>query len=455
MIRFGGLGTGQDTQAIVDALLEVERVPIQRIENEIIEEEEKFSAWNELDTKFSDLHTKAQKLTSFLTWRQNDVTSTNEDVVTGSANFEAALSSYAVNVTSLAKSHMIGSNKPAITDVTADAGTPAGTFTLNGEQVTVSSGDSLEDIRDAINDASANMSDPVTASIINTTLVIERNATGATDITFDDDSDGILQDLGFWDGVSTGVFDNELQASQNLSASVNGVAVAGATNTGLTSIINGVTLNFKSEGSSTLNVERDTDTIQTAFEDFVDSYNAAIELAEEQTKVSLSGSGDRISDVGALQGDQAVNSLRFNSRRLVTSSLVDPVISNGFNTLQDIGIWTEGDQNRLSILSADKLKDALENNFEDVEDLIRDFDNGVLRNFEEFTDEVRSPVDGTIARRQTSLRNSIIDKEERISDINLLILDKETELFQHFAQMESAVASINSQGSFISGQLGG
>ena len=167
----------------------------------------------------------------------------------------------------------------------------------------------------------------------------------------------------------------------------------------------------------------------------------------------MSGSGDSISDVGALQGDQAVNSLRFNSRRVITSSLVDPVISNGFNTLQDIGIWTEGESNRLSILSADTLKDALENNFDDVEDLIRDFDSGVLRSFEDFTDQVRSPVDGTIARRQTSLRNSILSKEDRIEDINLLILDKEAELFQHFAQMESAVASINSQGSFVSGQL--
>ncbi|MCM8525836.1 MAG: flagellar filament capping protein FliD, partial [Lentisphaeraceae bacterium] len=290
--------------------------------------------------------------------------------------------------------------------------------------------------------------DPVTASIINTTLVIKRDATGNTDISIDDDSDNILQNMGFWDGAS--VFTNELQASQDLAATINNVPVTGAVNTGLTSIINGVTLNFKSEGTSTLNVERDIDTIQTAFEDFVDSYNAAIELAEEQTKVSLSGSGDEISDVGVLQGDQAVNSLRFNTRRLITSSLVDPAISNGFNTLQDIGIWTEGEGNRLSILSADKLKDALENNFDDVEDLVRDFNNGVLRNFEDFTDEVRSPVDGTIARRQTSLRNSIQDKEERINDINLLILDKEAELFQHFAQMESAVASINSQGSFLS-----
>ena len=86
--------------------------------------------------------------------------------------------------------------------------------------------------------------------------------------------------------------------------------------------------------------------------------------------------------------------------------------------------------------------------------MIRDFNNGILSNLEDYTEEVRSPVDGTIARRQTSIRDLIFDKEDRIQDINLLILEKEAELFQHYAQMESAVASINNQGQFLSSQLG-
>ena len=452
MIRFGGLGTGQDTQAIVDALLEVERVPIQRLEDEIVEEEEKYSAWSDLDTKFSDLHTKVQKLTSYLTWRQNDVTSSNESVVTGSASYEAALSSYAVNVTQLAQSHRVGSSSQTDTD---SALSLSGSFTLNGEEVTVSSSDTLEDIMDAINTASANMSDPVTATIIGTTLVIQRDSTGTTEMTMDDDSDGILDSLGIWDsGASpSATWGNELQAAQDLAGTINGVSVTGSSNTGITDILDGVTLNFKSEGSSTLSVSRDIDTIQSAFEDFIDAYNAAMELAEESTKVSLSGSGEQITDVGVLQGEQTVASMRFRSRNLVTTYFADPAISNGFNTLQDIGIWTEGDDNRLALISSDKLKDALENNFDEVEDLIRDFDDGILTNFEDYTEEVRSPVDGTIARRQTSIRNLIFDKEERIEDINLLILEKEAELFQHYAQMESAVASINNQGQFLSSQL--
>ena len=234
---------------------------------------------------------------------------------------------------------------------------------------------------------------------------------------------------------------------------VNGVAVNGPSNTNITNVIQGITLNFRSEGTSVLDVSRDTDTIKSAFEDFVDSYNAAIELAEEHTKVSLSGSGERITDVGVLQGEQAVSSMRFTARGLITSRL-DNSDNNTFATLQGIGIWTDGNSNRLSILSSDRLSDALENNFDDVDDLIRDFNSGILKNFEAFTDKVRTPVDGTIARNLTSIRNSIFDKEERIQDINKLIASKETDLYQKFANMESAIAGIRSQGDFLSSQLG-
>ena len=382
MIRFGGLATGQDTQSIVDTLLEVERIPIYRLENEIVEEEEKYAAWSDLDVKVSDLDSKINKLTSFLTWRQNNVTSTNESVITASANNSAALSSYAVNVTQMATSHRVSSD--AQTDTTSGLGYD-GTFQINGsDPITIVSTDSLEGIRDKINNATG-ITDGITATIINTTLVIERDGTGDTEMTMDDDTDGILAGLGIWDTApDPDDWKNELQAGQNLSATVNGVAISSATNTNITNILNGVTLNFKGEGSSTLDVERDIESIKSAFEEFVDAYNAVMELAEDQTKVSLSGSGERIDDVGVLQGEESVNALRYRTRLLATANKVDPVLSNGFNTLQDIGIWTDGDENRLSVLSDSRLNDALENNFDDVEDLIRDFNDGILKNMERY-----------------------------------------------------------------------
>jgi flagellar hook-associated protein 2 len=451
MIRFGGLATGQDTESIVNSLLDIERTPIIRLEADIIDEEEKYSAWTELDTKVSDLHTKVDKLSSYLTWRQFDVSSTDEDVVSGSANNEAAIATYDMDVTGLAQKHRIGTAVQAAVDTDLNKD---GSFILNGETITISPGDTLGDIRDAINTASANMSDSVTASIINTTLVIERDTTGSTEMTLVDGggTDNVAFDLGLIDGV--GAFDRELQAAQNLSATINGVDITSPVNTGITSILTGVTLNFKDEGSSILEVDRDTETIKTAFQEFVDAYNATMELAEEQTEVSLSGSGDRIDDVGILQSDSTVAGIRFRSRTFVTSNYSATELNGDFNTLQSIGLWTEGRDNRLTIFSANKLSDALENNFDEVEDLIRDFDNGILRKFRDYTNEIQAPVDGTIARRQTSIRNLIADKDERIRALELQILDREADLYQQFANMESSVSSIQAQGKYVSGQIG-
>jgi len=450
MVRFGGLSTGQDTQAIVDAMLEVERAPINRLENEIVEHEEKYAAWSELDTKVSDLYSKKNKLTSYLTWRQNDVTNTDENVVTGSADHNAAQGTYDVNVIQLAQSHMVGSASQAST---SDPLTYSGSFVLNGETINVTAADSLETIRDNINTAADNMSDKVTATIINTTLVIQRENTGDTDISITDSGtpNNAAEQLGLAIGST---FSNELRTSEGLNATVNGVAVTSANNTNLTSVISGVTLNFKGAGTSILEVERDTETIKTAFEEFVDAYNSVMELAEEQSEVTLSGGSTQVDNVGVLQGDTTVSSMRFRARSLITGSFDDALSNGNFNNLQSIGIWTEGRANRLSIFSSDRLDDALNNNFDEVEDLIRDFDKGIIKQFGKFVDELQSPVDGTIARRQSSLRNNVNDKQDRIDAINLLILNKEQELFEHFATMEAAVGSIQSQGSFLSSQLG-
>ncbi|MCM8537968.1 MAG: flagellar filament capping protein FliD [Lentisphaeraceae bacterium] len=449
MIRFGGLATGQDTESIVNSLLEIERQPIIRLEQGIVEEEEKYSAWSELDSKVSDLHSKVDKLNSFLTWRQFDVSSTDEDVISGSANNEAATASYSVNVSSLATKHMVGSASQA--SIGADLGL-TGDFNINGEIIPVNVGDTLEDVRDAINTAAESMSPKVTASIINTTLVIEKFSSGSTPMTITDGTGSIAENLGILQ--AGGAFDNELVAASELNATVNGVDIVSQSNTGISSVLTGVTLNFKSEGSSTLEIKRDTETIKTAFQEFVDAYNSAMELAEEQTEVSLSGSGDRIDDLGVLQGDSSVTNIRFRSRTLVTSNFSDSELNGDFNTLQSIGIWTEGRDNRLTIFSANKLSDALENNFEEVEDLIRDFDGGVMRRFRNYTDELQTPVDGTIARRQTSIRNLIADKDERIRALELQLLDREADLYQRFANMEASVSSIQSQGNFVSSRVG-
>ena len=446
MVRLGGLATGQDTQAIIDAILEVERRPIQLLNNEAAIEEEKLVAWNAVDDAVSDLYSKTSKLNSFLTWRQTSVTSTTSSVATASAGTAAALGSYSMNVTQLAQSHRVGSDSQ--TSATADL-TLDGNFVVNGETITVSSGDTLEDIRDAINTASANMSDGVTASIINTTLVIERNDTGDTDITITDGTNTVAASLGILTGTS---IKNELQTSEDMAGTLNGIDISGSANTNLTSIVEGMTFNIKSTGTTNLTVARDTSAIKTGFEELIESYNSLMELLEDTTAVNLSESGE-LSETGVLQGNQILSQIKLKARSILTQD-GQPELTAPYHNLQAVGIWTESRANRLTIIDEDKLDSVLTNNFDEIEDLVRDFDGGIIREFNSYLDTLQSPVDGTIARQIEQSVKYVQSRDDKIRDIELKLVARETQLWERFSQMESAVAQIQSQSNFVLSSLG-
>ena len=74
-----------------------------------------------------------------------------------------------------------------------------------------------------------------------------------------------------------------------------------------------------------------------------------------------------------------------------------------------------------------------------------------MRKFEDYTDSVQSPIDGTIFRKQESIRKSISDNDQRIADLNEKLIRRETELFEQFARMEASIAGIQQQGNFLAG----
>lgn len=452
-IRFGGISSGQDTQAMVDSMLQAARLPVKRLELDTKRDEEKITAWEEIDTKVSALGTKVNALSSFTTWNQKIATASDPSVVSAAVERTAALGKYSVEVTSVAKAHRIASDSQ--TNITTALGF-AGDFNLNGQTINVAADDTVKSIRDKINTAAGSMTDKVKASVVGTSLVIERANTGATAMTLTDGTGGVAAALGLDDG--SGGFKHELQVGADLDAKVNGVAVTGTSNNKRTDVVEGLTFNFAKAGSSTLEISRDTTSLVTAFKDFISSYNDAMESAESYTKVTLATGGGKITSKGLLQGDAAVSALRFRSRSMVTARFHNPQTDAGgvpsVNTLQDLGIWTEGRDNRLTLVSEDKLSNALKNNFDDAEDFARDFNKGVFRKLRDYIDTSTSPVDGTIARRKSGLEGQIQKRNTKITFMNFQISEKETQLFERFSTMEQTLAGIKNQGSYISGSLG-
>jgi len=444
-----GMSSGTDYQAMVDSLMKVERTPIYRLDNEIYEYEQKQKAWNALDVSLTSLYTSTSNLNRYTEWQKMDISSADEDIVTATAKYTAKQASYDVTVNYLAEKHRIASDSQ--TD-TSSALTLAGTFNINGEDITVDNTDSLNDIMDKINTASLNMADEdkVTATIIDTTLVIERNTTGNTDISLTDSgSDQVLKDLGLL--TATNNIKNELQEAKDLSANINGIDISRSSNTGLTDVITDVTIDFSKTGTTTINVARDTDNILSMVQDFVEKYNASMEVADDYANSDVDEDG--ASNTGMLQGDSLLRNIMFKSRQLVTAYDDTGTLDTSFNRLSTIGITTSGQDNKLTLDTA-KFEDALKNNFSEVEDLFRDYDKGVIHNFSSYLDSLTSVMDGSIDTRVANIDTKIEDNVDKIGDIERRLVSYEDQLWLQFSRMEEALANMQQQTSFLGGMLG-
>jgi flagellar hook-associated protein 2 len=443
-MRITGFAEGFDSQAMVNALMEVERMPIYRLDEMAYYEEQKLSAWNGVESDVSKLETKVEQLTSLSTWEQMVATTENEDVLTLAADDNAAEGSYDIDVDHLATSHRIGS------DAQTDAASPLGLngdFTIGGEKVVVTADSTLADIRDAINLAAANMADDdkVQAAIIDTTLVIRRQATGSTEINLSDGTGDVLENLGVLDGTKT--VKNELTQALDLAATVSGVDISRAENTGLEDVIAGVTLNIHDAGTTTFTVGRDRETVKSLINDFVSAYNATMAKVESAGEATVQSGEDVVP--ATLQGDSLLRSLQTRSRTIVTAADDSGTLDTNYNSLRKIGIWTTGRDNRLSVTDTEALDDALENHFDEVEDLFRDFNAGVLRQFDDYLDTLTSPMEGAINRRQQSIQSKIDGYSDKIGNLERSLDSYEEQLWEQFTTMESVIAGFQNQSAYL------
>ncbi|OGV33413.1 MAG: hypothetical protein A2020_07615 [Lentisphaerae bacterium GWF2_45_14] len=462
--RIGGLASGMDTESIIKVMLESKQAEVDRIQAKVDEDSEKYTSWSELNTKLSDLRTVTGSLSSYTTWSQKTVASSDTQYVTATAT-STSVASYDIFVETLAKAHRIASDAQAST---TSALSLTGDFEVGGETISIESADTLEGIRDKINSASSNMDEDekVKAYLIGKQLVIERAKTGDTDISITDGASGVLKSLGVLNPDES--LKNEVQQSEDLSATVNGLAYTGSSNTGITDAVSGVTFNFLKEmtagSTETVTISNDTATVKSLLTDFISKYNDSMAYINTQSTVRLSSNNSSITAVGILQGDTLLSSMYIKFRSIASSIETNPNYMNqSFNSLYKIGIGFDTEANQLSILDESKLDDALENNFDDVTELIRGWGEtvdgqkkgaGIIRQMDEYIYSLTDPVSGSLTLRQQSIDDLISYNDSRITSMTQDMFDYEAELWEHFASMETMVSEMNSQMNYLMSALG-
>ena len=163
-LGISGLASGFDWRSFVDQMVEVERTPQQRLLIEQNQIEQRKNAYGSIKTQLAVLQNRLTVLKDPSTFGTRQGAVSNEKLASISAGNGAPLGRYDFNFTQLAAAAKfngaanIGAPIAPTNDVSGILATEAGftntvtagTFTVNGAQITVGATDSLQDVFDSI-----------------------------------------------------------------------------------------------------------------------------------------------------------------------------------------------------------------------------------------------------------------------------------------------------------------
>jgi len=343
-------------------------------------------------------------------------------------------------------------------DYTADPANP-GTVTVNGVNVSIAAGATVDDVVSAINGASTG----ATASKdSNGRLVVTSNTLGSASSVSASSSQLSLY-------ASSAGQDSTL-TNLNAAYSVDGGPTRYATSNIVTDAIPGIQLTFKAASSDPVTITvgspaPDHDAIKSKIHAFVDSYNAVMSdlssRISEQPVLQPATDSDYLK--GLFFGDSMLQGIQDRLRTTVMSPIgTDPSL----NLLSEIGISTgdtTGDGtinqdavNGKLVVDDDKLDSMLDTNPDGVKALL----GATLGSagFAQAMDSVLSPeVDpgGDFDTIISQTNSEASDLAGQIADWDQRLSDQQDRLKAQFSAMESALSQSQSQQSWLTSQIAG
>jgi flagellar hook-associated protein 2 len=437
-ITAAGVGSGLDIENIVTQLMTLERQPLVALQRRESDTRAQISAYGTLKSTISSFQDAMKDLSTLDAFRVFGSESSDEAVMTAEADSDAANGIYNLEVTRLAQNHKLGSAQFA---ETATFGGTAGdqmTLTVGSEFTTIDLGgaQTLSEIRDAINAASDNPG--VTATLINVGggnqhLVLtadESGYEGRVQVSYG----GTLSDTTF--NFSTRNEDSlgePLTDLANLDAafSIDGFDIISASNT-VNSVVDGLNIELKGEGSATLNISRDTASIQESAQSFVDAYNEVFSTIDSLQARELSG-------------DSTLLSIERLMRGILNTA---PGGLNGaFSALSEVGIKTDRDTGQLTLNTAD-FTAALDTDFAGLAQLFANDDQGYAYRFDTLAGNILDQ-DGVIDSREDGLNARVRRLEDDQADLERRLDLREAALRRQYSVLDQLVGSLQSTSTFL------
>lgn len=363
-------------------------------------------------------------------------------------------------------------------------GSPTGDgfkFVINGVTIAGLTEDStLSDVLSAINNSDAGVT--ISYSSTSDKFVMQSKATGeGADISMSDTSGNLLEVMFGSHSVAGVVKLGDTTAGQNAKLTVDGTEIERNTNA---FELDGITIELtgKTDVPIDLTTSRDTDKIVDSLKSFVEDYNTLIEdlnsrigedasyksyapLTSEQ-KAEMTDREIELweekSKEGLLRNDSNIGEFLSSMRKALYSSVESAGIS-----LYDIGIETSSNwrDNGKLVFTESELRETLATNADGIQKLFTDPDEGLAVKLEKALKDaanVSSGSPGTLVQYAgtkdvLATDNTIYREMKSISDVltrlNASYEKEKSRYWKQFNAMEQALANLNSQSSWLSGQF--
>lgn len=462
-LGINGIVSGFNTDEVVKAIMYKERLPLNSLESKKGTLQARSDAWRELNSRLYKLKDAAYNLQSFTTFRAQKVTVSGEKILSATASEEALLSSYQLNVVSLAKAHSVSSN--LINDSTGLSGGKI-RITFGGESKEIeitpegeTNQEKLNSIAKQINSTKAG----VTASVVNLSanqykLYLTSKETGVENqlVLEDVGADRVLKDLGILD--ETGIFANEAQAATDAVIEINGDTMNPAARPGntITDLIPGVALTLKDTGTVDLGVELDKGKIVGAAKSFVDAYNSVMDYLNQHKTFSYN-EATKTGTAGALFGDSSLSHIESQMKNILTKQVAGVELSVGL--LSFVGIkgasGIEGAKSGKLEFDEQLFQTKLDSNFDDIAQLFGAATGASGGIFKELHDDLFewTSSGGVLTAKTKDIQREIGDLDERLSAMEDRLARREEYYYARFTAMEQAFAKMQSQSTWLSTQL--
>lgn len=508
VMRVGGLATGMDIEQIVNRLMDAERMPLRRMEQDRTMLTWKQDAFRELNRSLLELDNMMLDMKLSHTYQTKNVQSSQESAITATGSSNTQDGVYHIEVKQLATTAINVGTSGVNPDKTVDVDEQIVFYTFDEagnkqtHEIEIEDGDTIGNILVKITNQDNNVRAFYDATservVLETTRTGNYNTKkdengnnlffGGAEIGFDEDS-FFAKELGL--GIGKAQDDPNEGGDEQPKGEIGGTDAIFTYNYGLeltsknnSYSINNLDLQFHNvtNGHASISVSNDVEHSFDQIMAFVNKYNEVIDKLNESQQEQkyrdfpplTKEQKDEMSEdeiekweerakSGILRGEHAITDGMFQMRR----SWYSNVETDGeFTSLTQIGITTSPDylNGGKLIVNEDELKRALRDHPNDVEKLLSNStegsSKGLINRLEEAVEITMDKIDKHAGKGTSTLDNYTLGKrmkdlDQRISAFEDRLMRVETRYWNQFTQMEKAIQRMNDQSSMIFSQFGG